>query len=123
MRSDLYNGLTLAYIGDAIFEVYMRGYALEKGLVKAKNLHSFVTTKVSNKAEASYINYLLNNNLLNEKEVKIFLKGRNAKIHTVHKDLKTYHEATGFEALVGYLYLEKQDTRLAEIISLVKELI
>lgn len=118
----LYNGLTLAYIGDAILEVFMRNYALEKGLCKAKHLHTFVTSKVSNQAEAKYINYLLDNNYLTDEETKIFLKGRNAKIHTVHKDLKTYHEATGFEALVGYLYLEKQDKRLNEIMSLVKEI-
>ena len=123
MSPNLYNGLTLAYVGDAIFEVYMRNYALEKGLVKVKNLHQYVVPKVSNKAEAKYINYLIENNYLSEDEVNIFLKGRNAKIHTVHKNLDEYHAATGFEALIGYLYLEKRLDRLAEIINLVKELV
>ncbi len=123
MNVDNYNGLTLAYIGDAILEVYMRNYALENGFSKVKNLHEYVYPKVSNKAESVYINYLLDNSLLSEEEINIFKKGRNAKIKTVHKDLKVYHEATGFEALIGYLYLNNNIVRLEEIIKDIKDLI
>lgn len=122
MQVNLYNGLTLAYIGDAVFELYIREEALNKGIVKAKELHKFVTSKVNSVAQAYYIDYLLGNNLLTEEEIKYYLKGRNAKIHTVHKDLATYHKGTGFEALIGYLYLDKQTSRLAELIKIVKEL-
>ena len=55
-------------------------------------------------------------------EKEIYLRGRNSKIHTVHKDLASYHKATGFEALIGYLYLLNKNERLEEIIDIVKGL-
>lgn len=122
MQAELYNGLTLAYLGDAIFELLIREDALIKGVIKVKDLHAYVTSKVNSNAQAKYIDYLLANNLLTEKEQQIYLKGRNSKIHTVHKDLATYHKATGFEALLGYLYLVKDLERLKEIVNFIKEL-
>ncbi len=122
MQAELYNGLTLSYLGDAIFELLIREDALIKGVIKVKDLHTYVTSKVNSNAQAKYIDYLLANNLLTEKEQQIYLKGRNSKIHTVHKDLATYHKATGFEALLGYLYLVKDLERLKEIVNFIKEL-
>ncbi len=122
MQAELYNGLTLAYLGDVIFELLIREDALIKGVTKVKDLHTYVTSKVNSNAQAKYIDYLLANNLLTEKEQQIYLKGRNSKIHTVHKDLATYHKATGFEALLGYLYLVKDLERLKEIVNFIKEL-
>ncbi len=117
-----YNGLTLAYLGDAVFEVYMRNYALKCGLTKVKNLHQFVTSKVNGETLARYVDYLLENDYLEDDEKEIYLRGRNSKIHTVHKDLASYHKATGFEALIGYLYLLNKNERLEEIIDIVKGL-
>ena len=117
MNANLYNGLTLAYIGDAIFEIYIRKEALAAGLTKVKEIHKFVTKRVNSEAQAKYIKYLLDNNFLTEEEKDIYLRGRNAHVKSNRKnvDLMIYHEATGFEALAGYLNLIGDDSRLYEI--------
>ena len=78
MKANLYNGLTLAYIGDAIFEIYIREKALEKGLTKVKEIHKYVTKLVNSEAQAHYIKYLNENNLLSVEEHDIYLRGRNS---------------------------------------------
>lgn len=109
----LYNGMTLAYIGDAYYELLIRNLALEKGLTKVKDIHKFVTTYVNSYAQEKYIFYLINNDLLTEEETEIYKKGRNSAVKSHRKvDLQTYHNATGFEALIGYLYLNKALERI-----------
>lgn len=113
------NGLTLAYIGDAVFELYIRSYILDGGLTKVNELHKKAIEYTSAQAQANAIYYLLDNNLLSEEEITIYKRGRNSHVKTARKstDLQTYLDATGFEALIGYLYLEKNEERLAEILS------
>lgn len=120
MDCHLYNGLCLAYIGDAIYELYARKYALSLGLTKVKELHKKVTSYTSATAQAQSIHALLEQEILTEEEISIFKRGRNSHIHSKRKnvDLADYLDATGFEALVGYLYLSENKKRLEELIEL-----
>ncbi len=113
----LLNGLALAYMGDAVYELYIRKYLLETGQTKPNQLHQFATKFVSAKAQANIIDILLEENLLSEEEVSYYKRGRNSKINTKAKnaDIQTYLMSTGFEALMGYLYLTDQKERLEEL--------
>ena len=116
----LLNGLALAYMGDGIYEVYVRNHVMQKGLTKPNLLHATATKFVSAKAQASLMQQMLEQeNFLTEEELEIYKRGRNSKSHTVAKnaDVGTYRIATGFEALMGYLYLSDQQERLEELIN------
>lgn len=117
----MYNGLCLAYIGDAIYEVYVRKYALSLQLTKVNTLHKKVIEYTSGEAQAKAIHYLLGENILTEQEISIFKRGRNANVHSSRKnmDLATYLDATGFEALIGFLHLDNQIERLEKLIAMV----
>ncbi|MGG5342613.1 Mini-ribonuclease 3 [Enterococcus sp. AZ192] len=112
------NGLALAYVGDAIYEIYIRDYLVEQGQTKPNTLHRMATHYVSAKAQAFLIQAMLEEKLLNETEETMYKRGRNAKSHTSAKnaDITTYRIATGFESLMGYLHLTKQTERLEELI-------
>ncbi len=113
-----YSGNTLAYIGDAVMSLQVRDYLIsEKKLLKPKDLQRESVKFVSAKAQAKFLLKMLDDNMLNETEVAIVKRGRNAKSDSVAKnvDVQTYRIATGLEALYGYLYLTKQHTRLKEI--------
>lgn len=114
------NGLTLAYMGDAIYEVYIREYVISLGYSHVKDLHKLVTKFTSGNSQAELVHYMLSNNLLSEDELLIFKRGRNSHVHTVRKnmELKDYLDATGFEAVMGYLYLSKLNERIEEIVRL-----
>ncbi len=113
------NGLALAYIGDAIYEIYIRDFLIEQGETKPNKLHHKATHYVSAKAQNFLALELLKNNMLKEEEEGIFKRGRNAKSHTFAKnaDVLTYRVATGFEALMGFLHLTGQQERLEELIA------
>lgn len=121
MDANLYNGLTLAYIGDAIYEVYVRKYALSLGLTKVNNLHKKVIEFTKGKAQAKVIRELIASGALTDEEIAIYKRGRNSHINSNRKniDLANYLDGTGFEALIGYLYLTDNITRLEEIIDIV----
>ncbi len=112
------NGLALAYVGDAIYEIYIRDYLVEQGQTKPNTLHRMATHYVSAKAQAFLIQAMLEEKLLNDTEETMYKRGRNAKSHTSAKnaDITTYRIATGFESLMGYLHLTKQTERLEELI-------
>ncbi|ALS02300.1 Mini-ribonuclease 3 [Enterococcus silesiacus] len=112
------NGLALAYVGDAIYEIYIRDYLVELGQTKPNILHRMATHYVSAKAQAFLIQAMLDEQLLTENEELMYKRGRNAKSHTSAKnaDITTYRIATGFESLMGYLHLTKQTERLEELI-------
>lgn len=111
------NGIALAYIGDAIYEVYVRQHLLQKELTKPTKLHHIATRYVSAKAQAFLVGRMEDQHLLTEEEQEYFKRGRNAKSHTSAKNtsVMTYRISTGFEALFGYLYLSEQKDRLDEI--------
>ncbi|AYA74086.1 ribonuclease III [Bacillus sp. Y1] len=112
------NSLALAYIGDSIFEVYVRRYLLQSGKVRPNQLHKESTKYVSAKAQCQFIHHFLDSKLLSEEEEAVVRRGRNAKSGTVPKntDVQTYRYGTAFEALIGYLYLMNREERLDELI-------
>ena len=103
--------LTLAYVGDAVYELYVRCRLLEQSN-KVHNLHKLAIRRVNNNTQAALLEQILPE--LTEKEAAVAKRGRNAKSGQVPKnaDVVTYRWSTGLEALVGYLYLAKQEERL-----------
>ena len=112
------NMLVLAYIGDSVYELYIRNYLVNKGISKVKELQSESIKYVSAKSQSSYLKELIDNNLLTEEEINIVKCARNHKSNHKPKncDIVTYKHATGFEALIGYLYLNNKKDRIDDII-------
>lgn len=112
------NIVTLAYLGDAVYEIYIRESLIKKGLAKVEDLQKSATLYVSAKGQANILTNLLDNNILTEEEIEIVKRGRNYKrsSHPKHTDIITYKLSTGFEALIGYLYLSNNHQRLEEIL-------
>lgn len=123
LKSNGYNGLTLAYIGDAVFELYIREFVISKGNSKVNNIHKLTTGYTSGVNQARFIHYFLNNNLLSEYEIALYKRGRNSHISTTRRnmDMQTYLDATGFEALIGGLYVDNNISRLEELISIIEK--
>lgn len=109
--------LQLAYIGDAVYELYIRTYILDRYKSKVKNLHIHSIGFVKAAAQAELTHVL--EPLLTEEEDRVLKRGRNAKSVTIPKNAKVtdYKNATGFEALIGYLYLKKEYDRLEIILT------
>lgn len=112
------NIVTLAYLGDAVYEIYIREKLIKNGLAKVEDLQKSAITYVSAKGQANILTNLLDNNILTEEEIEIVKRGRNYKrsSHPKHTDIITYKLSTGFEALIGYLYLSNNHQRLEEIL-------
>lgn len=114
------NGLTLAYMGDAVYEIYIREYVISLGYSKVNDLHKRVIQFTSGNAQACLMHYLLEIEFLTEEEINIFKRGRNSHVHTARKNMniQDYLDATGFEAVIGYLYLQENIERIKEIVDL-----
>ncbi len=112
------NSLALAYMGDAVYEVYIRHHLLHLGKTKPHHLHKAATKYVSAKAQASILKMFIEQEVLTEEEKAIVKRGRNAKSGSIPKntDVQTYNHSTGFEALIGHLYLMKDFDRLENVI-------
>jgi ribonuclease III family protein len=115
------NGTTLAYMGDAVMEQFVREHLIRNGQVKPNKLHVSATKFVSAKAQAGMVVQLLEENFFTEEEVAVIKRGRNANQGTVPKntDVQTYRHATSFEAIIGYLYLLNEHERLKAIMKTV----
>ena len=120
----LLNGLSLAYIGDCVYEIYVRKHFILKGHTKVNDLHNLQQMYTKGERQSFYVQYLLNNDILKEDEIEIYKRGRNSHIHSRRNniDIKAYKEATGFEAIIGYLYLQNNISRLEELINLIFKL-
>ncbi len=116
------NVVALAYLGDAIYEVYIRERLILMGISHALELQKRAVLYVSAKGQASILNRLLEEGKLTEEEIQVVKRGRNYKrsTHPKHTDILTYKLSTGFEALIGYLYLSKNHDRLAEILGYIE---
>jgi len=116
---NLINGIALAFEGDAIYSLYIRRHLIFQGQTKPNQLHRLATRYVSAKAQASLIEKMLDQEVLTEKELDIYKRGRNAHSHTKAKntDVITYKMSTGFEAVMGYLHMTEDLTRLEELIT------
>lgn len=107
----------LAFVGDAVWSLRVRDYLVLKGYQKPNDLQRLSIPFVSAKGQASFIRLLEEQDWMSQNEKEVYLRGRNYKSDTKAKnaDIITYRIATGFEALVGYLHLMKQDDRLEEM--------
>ena len=112
------NIVALAYLGDAIYEVYVRECLLRCGIVKVEELQKRAVLYVSAKGQAKILDSLVDGDILTEEEMAVVRRGRNYKrgSHPKHTDIITYKMSTGFEALIGYLYLSGNVSRLEEIL-------
>lgn len=111
-----YPALTLAYMGDVVYEIIIRTILVEKNAGTAKAMHQKSSSFVNAKAQAQLIGAI--DNLLTPEESAVYHRGRNAKSHSVAKnaDVQDYRKATGFEALMGHLYLSGQMERCMELV-------
>ena len=116
-----YSPLTLAYIGDAIFELVVRTVLVERKNTQAEKLHKAATKIVKAETQALMIEAIKEE--LTEEELAVYKRGRNAKAVTRAKNatMSEYRRATGFEALMGYLYLKGDIERMIELIHLAVE--
>mgnify|MGYP006371220641 CR=1 FL=1 len=114
------NSLALAYMGDAVYETYIRHHLILKGKVKPNMLHREATRFVSAKAQNIVIHHFLDEGILSEEEQGVVRRGRNAKSGSIPKntDVQTYRYSTAFEALIGYLFLSDRKERMEELIQI-----
>ena len=117
------NIITLAYMGDAVYEVYIRKALIEKNIALVDDLQKVAVNYVSAKSQSKILNFLIDNGVLTLEEMDIVKRGRNYKraSHPKNTDILTYKNSTGFEALIGYLYLSNNKERLDEIMNIVLE--
>ena len=109
--------LTLAYLGDCIYELVIRTMLVERGITHVSELNKAAVGYV--KASAQKNMFFAVEEMLTEEEIAVFKRGRNVKSSSCPKNASVtdYHTATGFEALMGYLYLKGRSERLVELIS------
>ena len=108
--------LTLAYVGDSVFDLILRTYFAETTTLHGKPLHDLVQKYVTAKSQAKAADGLQEE--LTEEETAVFRRGKNARPETVtkHASAAEYYKATGLEALIGYLYLSGRTVRAAELV-------
>ncbi len=111
-----YSPLTLAYLGDAVYELLIRYYYVEKGNAPAHDLHVRSSKAVNAAAQSDLIRQI--EEKLTEEELAVYKRGRNARSYTKAKNATTsdYRRATGFEALVGWLFLQERWERLITLL-------
>lgn len=111
--------LALAYMGDVVYEYYVRDYLIRQGKVNVNKLHKSAVRFVQAKQQAKVLRYWIEEALLDEEEVGVVKRGRNAKSGSVPKntDVMTYRYSTAFEALLGYHYFIENNDRLMELIN------
>lgn len=113
-----YSPLTLAYIGDGIYDLIMRTIIVLHGNAPVNKLHHEVSNLVKAEAQAKLLHRIKDN--LTEEEVTVYKRGRNAKSFTAAKNasITDYRTATGLEALMGYLYLSNQMDRALKLVDM-----
>lgn len=115
------NVLVLAYMGDTVYEDYIRKYLIEKGIGNVNDLQTESLKYVSAISQAKFLTEMIDKNKLSEKELDIVKRARNYKTtsHPKSCDIITYKYATGLEALIGYLYLDGNIERVNEIMNFI----
>lgn len=111
-----YSPLTLAYIGDAAYELIIRTFLVDQGNGRPDKLHRRASAMVKAATQAAMAEVLLP--MLTEEEAGVYRRGRNAKSATMAKNatMADYRKATGFEALMGYLYLRGEQKRMIDLV-------
>lgn len=115
------NVLVLAYLGDTIYENYVRKFLIRQNIPKVDELQKEAVRYVSAKAQASFLYQMLDEDFLMDDEVSIIKRARNYKTtsHPKNCDIITYKNATGLEALIGYLELDNKKERIDEIMNFI----
>lgn len=113
------NVLVLAYLGDTIYEDYIRKYLINKGIAKVNDLQKEASLYVSAKGQASFLKDLIEKDFFNEEELSVIRRARNNKSnsHPKNCDIVTYKHATALEAVIGYLELTNNRLRIDEIMN------
>lgn len=111
-----YSPLTLAYIGDGIYELIIRTILVKKGNCPVNRLHKKASSLVKAAAQSGIMEVI--EEKLTPEELSVYRRGRNAHSPTMakHATMADYRRATGFEALMGYLYLKEEYTRMISLI-------
>lgn len=117
-QANTYSPLALAYIGDAVYEIFVRTYVINKGNAPVNKMHKASRELVRAGAQAQI--YHLIENELSQEEQEVLRRGRNAKSISAPKnaDISEYRHATGLEALIGYLYIQGKTERIGKLINL-----
>lgn len=112
--------LVLAYIGDAVYEYYVRKYLISLGITKVHELQQKSLLYVSAKSQRMHLERLMDANFLTEEELDVIRRGRNTKgTKSKSSDIITYRYATGLECLLGYLDVNKKEDRIIEIMNFI----
>ena len=113
------NSLVLAYLGDTVYENYVRLYLIKQGFNHVKTLQEKSLEYVSAKSQARILRKLMDENIFKDNELAVIKRARNTKVnsHPKNCDIITYHEATSLEALFGYLKINENIERIEEIMS------
>ena len=115
------NVLVLAYMGDTVYENYVRKYLIKKGIANVNQLQKDAVNYVSATNQAKYLHEMMDCNFFNEKELDVIKRARNYKTtsHPKNCDIVTYKYATGLEAIIGFLELNNQKERIDEIMNFI----
>ena len=115
------NVLVLAYLGDTVYENYVRRHLIESGIGNVNDLQSASIAYVSAKSQAKYLQEMIDSNFLSDDELDIVKRARNYKTtsHPKNCDIITYKYATGLEALIGYLELDNNKERIDKIMNFI----
>ncbi len=115
------NILVLAYLGDSIYEIYIRKFLIDKGIAKVKDLQKEAIKYVSATAQEKYLKKMMELNFFSDDELDIVYRARNHKVNHKPKNASviTYKYATGLEALVGFLYLSEKEKRISQIMDFI----
>lgn len=115
-KASSYSPLALAYIGDGVYEMFIRTYVVNRGNMSVNKMHKASRELVRASSQASL--YFLIEDMLTEEEDAVLRRGRNAKSVSTPKNgsVREYRHATGLEALIGYLYIEGKIDRIKELI-------
>ncbi len=117
-RLRTYSPLTLAFLGDAVCTLFMRDYVVRKGNMSVNKLHKKTVGLVSANAQEKAVSAIIEEEGLSPEELEIFRRGENAQTETHAKNASAavYHRATGFECLLGWLYLQDKHERIEELL-------
>lgn len=117
------NVLVLAYLGDTIYENYIRRHLINSGIGNVNDLQNNATNYVSAVNQAKFLTEMMDSNFLTEEELDVVKRARNYKTtsHPKSCDIITYKYATGLEALIGYLDLKNNKERIDEIMNFILE--
>lgn len=121
MQTKEINVLVLAYLGDTIYENYVRRYLISLGVANVNDLQKKAVNYVSAKNQAKFLTKMMNDGFLTDEEMVIVKRARNYKStsHPKNCDIVTYKYATGLESLIGYLELENNKERIDEIMGFI----